>query len=93
MPRRALRTRSKAIISIKTPGGKVKIHYRKRKSKSKICPICKKEIHGIPRMNSSNASKFPKSSKKISRIYGGILCGRCLKLLLKKEIAKTLLLQ
>ncbi len=91
MPRRALRTRSKARIFIKTPGGRVVIHYRKRKTKSRICQLCKKEIHGIPRMNSSNASKFPKSSKRISRIYGGIICGKCLRLILKKEIAKTLL--
>lgn len=91
MPRRALRTRSKARIFIKTPGGRVVIHYRKRKTKSRICPLCKKEIHGIPRINSSNASKYPKSSKRVSRIYGGILCGKCLRLILKKEIAKALL--
>lgn len=91
MPRRTLRTRSKARIFIKTPGGRVVIHYRKRKTKSRICPLCKKEIHGIPRINSSNASKYPKSSKRVSRIYGGILCGKCLRLILKKEIAKTLL--
>jgi len=93
MPRRALRTRSKARVFIRTPGGKVVIHYRKRKSNPKICPLCKKEIHGIPKMNSSNTSKFPLSSKRISRIYGGVLCGKCLKNLLKKEVAKTWLLQ
>ncbi|OYT42341.1 MAG: 50S ribosomal protein L34e [Candidatus Aenigmarchaeota archaeon ex4484_224] len=46
------------------------------------CAICGRPLHGIPR----NVRKLSKSEKRVSRKYGGYLCSKCARELIKKEI-------
>ncbi len=50
------------------------------------CAICKKPLHGIPR----NVKKLPKSKKRVSRIYGGYLCSKCSRELIKRKTIEKL---
>ena len=62
---------------VKTPGGKVVMHYDRRAPSKLKCALCKKELHGIPRKIPSKFSNLPKSKKTVSRPYGGYLCSNC----------------
>lgn len=73
MPRRALRTRSKKRKQVRTPGGRLVVHYVKERPGRPRCGICGKELHGI------SVERAPKSEKTVSRIYGGTLCASCLR--------------
>jgi len=44
-----------------------------------ICGVKKTRLNGIRSLNLIRKTKFPKSSKKISRAYGGCLSGKAVK--------------
>ena len=50
------------------------------------CAICKKVLHGIPRTN--KLRKLNKSRKKVTRIFGGYLCARCAREVIKEKARK-----
>lgn len=86
MVRPALRSRSLARRYVRLPGGDTVIHYRKRKPAPAKCAICKKPLNGVPRLRPVDLRKLPKSMRRPERPYGGYLCPRCLRELLKKSI-------
>jgi len=65
-------------VFVKIPGGVTKIHYRRRKPKHAKCAICKKPLHGVPRLIPSKFKDLPKSSKKPIRPYSN-LCSNCMR--------------
>ncbi|MCS7110577.1 MAG: 50S ribosomal protein L34e [Candidatus Caldarchaeum sp.] len=71
--RRSLRTRSKRRKTIKTPGGKSKLHFRKEKYGWRKCRFCGRTIHGT-----SGGRKSAHSEKSVERLYGGEVCPACL---------------
>lgn len=76
MPRPAYRTRSKAKVKVRTPGGRVVTHYRRRKGRPAVCAICGKPLHGTH--VGFEARKMNLSSKRPERPYGGHICASCL---------------
>jgi large subunit ribosomal protein L34e len=86
MPAPRFRSRSLRRVHKVTPGGQTKKYHIERKPSVPRCAECEKELRGIPRMLGSKAKNAPKSAKKVSRAYGGFLCGNCLKQKLKAEI-------
>ncbi|MBC7130279.1 50S ribosomal protein L34e [Candidatus Bathyarchaeota archaeon] len=86
MPRPALRTRSKKRVSKALPGGRATIHYKTEIPASAKCSVCGRPLGGIPRSSPSDASKLNKSKKKVSRIYGGNVCSKCLKMSIKEAV-------
>jgi large subunit ribosomal protein L34e len=52
------------------------------------CAICKKVLHGLPRLNKFR--KLSKSEKRVSRIFGGYLCSKCTREVLKESARKLL---
>lgn len=90
MPRPMHRSRSLRRIYMKTPGGKTTIHYEKRKPSLAVCAICGKPLNGVPRLRSSKLSKLPKSLKRPERMFGGVICSRCLSILIKQTIRGSL---
>lgn len=86
MPAPRFRSRSLRRVQKVTPGGKTKKYYIERKPSLPKCAECGEELKGIPRMLGSEAKNAPKSSKRVSRAYGGFLCHNCLKQKLKAEI-------
>ncbi|MCD6576364.1 MAG: 50S ribosomal protein L34e [Nanoarchaeota archaeon] len=78
MVRPMLRARSKTRKRTRTPGGKLKTHYKKRNNVKRKCKICGKPIHGA-------SSRGSKSQKRPSRTMPE-LCARCMR---KEIIAKV----
>ncbi|MHA1751204.1 MAG: 50S ribosomal protein L34e [Candidatus Helarchaeota archaeon] len=79
MPEPRYRSRSKARKIIKTPGKRIKIHYRRRRYSTDKCAICKKELHGMASRVPKKRRKYAKTRRRPNRIYGGNLCPACLK--------------
>ena len=67
------RTRSMIRKKVKLPGGKVRIHYLRRKPSPAIDPITKKPLSGVPRLISPDIKRLSKSKRRPSRPYGGVL--------------------
>ncbi len=73
----------------KTPGGVVKIHYKKRKPKVHKCAECGIELKGIPRLRPTEMRNLAKSKKRPQRPYGGYLCSACTKRRLVQETRRS----
>jgi len=85
-----LRSRSEKRRRVRTPGKKLVTHYKKKKSGIARCAVCKKPLHGVPRLNPSEMRKLSKSKKRPERPYGGNLCSKCMRDLFKKSLVKIL---
>lgn len=83
-----LRSRSKKRRKVRTPGNRLVTHYKRKKPGIARCAVCKKPLHGIPRLNPSEMGKLPKSKKRPERPYGGNLCSKCMRDLFKKSLTK-----
>jgi len=86
VPRPALRTRSRRRVYRRTPGGRTVIHYEKRKPGPARCAICGTPLNGVPRLRPVELRKLPLSQRRPERIFGGVLCVKCLEKLLKKTV-------
>ena len=71
---------------VKTPGNRVVLHFEKRSPKKAKCALCKKELHGIPRLVPTKFKNLPKTKKTVSRPYGGFLCSSCSRKKIKELI-------
>ncbi|MFH0971047.1 MAG: 50S ribosomal protein L34e [Candidatus Micrarchaeota archaeon] len=83
-PRR--RSTSSKKRSIKTPGGKVHVIYKPKRHSKPICAICATRLHGVPNRSISGMAKLSKTQKRPERIFGGVLCGNCIRHLVKEKI-------
>lgn len=79
MPRPNKRSRTFRRVYVRTPRGKVKLTYRRRKPKHARCANCGNILHGTPRELPYKMGNLPKSSKHPKRIYAGYLCAKCTK--------------
>lgn len=71
------RTRSFRRIKVKLPGGKLIIHYKKRKPNQAHCANCRTILHGVPREIPVNLRRLPKVQRRPERMFGGFLCPSC----------------
>jgi len=85
-----LRSRSKKRRRVRTPGKRLVTHYKRKKPGIARCAVCKKSLHGVPRLNPSEMEKLPKSKKRPERPYGGNLCSKCMRDLFRKSITQIL---
>ncbi len=75
-------------VKVRLPSGKVVIRERKKKPRIAKCAICKKPLHGIPRLRASQLKKLAKTKKRPERPYGGYLCSKCMRELMKEKARK-----
>ena len=66
-------------VFVKTPGGKVTIHYREQKPSKAHCGECGKVLAGMPRENPGELVRFPKTARRPQRPFGGVLCSACMR--------------
>jgi len=85
-----LRSRSKKRRRVRTPGKKLVTHYKRKKPGRARCAVCKKPLHGVPRLNPSKMRKLPKTKKRPERPFGGNLCSKCMRNLFKKTLTQIL---
>ncbi len=89
MPRPSQRTRSLRKLRKTTPGGRVTIHYEKKKNSKAKCAICKKPLSGVPQGRYSDLAKLPKAKKRPERPYGGNLCSSCMRREMKRRLFES----
>jgi large subunit ribosomal protein L34e len=72
--------------SAKTPGGRVNVTYKPKKPSKAICAICKINLKAVPNRSNSGMAKLAKTEKRPERMFGGVLCGNCVRELVKEKI-------
>jgi large subunit ribosomal protein L34e len=77
-------------IFVKVPGGNTKVHFRERKPSKAVCGSCKKPLSGVPRERPAVLGKLPKSQRRPERPFGGVLCSKCMRAVLKEEVREAL---
>lgn len=85
------RTRTLKRVKVRTPGGRVVIHYKKKKPNKAKCANCKKPLSGVPRLRSNELRKLSKTEKRPERPYGGYLCSECMRKLMKEKARQVVL--
>merc|ERR1712130_382576 len=77
--RHCYNTKSNKIKVVKTPGGKITVHYRTKSAKGPRCGDCGIVLPGIAPLRPKEYSRIPKCQKSVSRAYGGSRCGGCVR--------------
>jgi large subunit ribosomal protein L34e len=85
MPAPRFRSRTFRRINKKLPGGEVVVHHERRKPKVAKCSKCKGILKGIPRELPIKMRNLAASKKTVERPYGGSLCSKCSRELLKSK--------
>merc|ERR1712139_428082 len=70
------------VRKVKTPGGKLVLHYTGKKGKSPTCgdPGCDERLNGIPALRPVEYSRISKRQKTVTRAYGGSRCAKCVRM-------------
>ena len=84
MPRGFQKSKSLIRKLVRTPGGRLVEHFIKRKHSAPRCAKCGRPLLGIPHRNSLKV-KLPKSKRAPKRPYGGVLCSKCSRELIKQK--------
>ncbi|MBI2654657.1 50S ribosomal protein L34e [Candidatus Woesearchaeota archaeon] len=79
MPAPRLRSRSLRKVYRKVSGGRVSIHYKKRKPKAAHCGNCGAVLKGVPRELPYKMRSMAKTKKRPERPFGGVLCSKCMR--------------
>mmetsp|Transcript_9141 Transcript_9141/g.18500 ORF Transcript_9141/g.18500 Transcript_9141/m.18500 type:complete len:116 (+) Transcript_9141:42-389(+) len=89
--RHSYATRSNLIKKVKTPGGRLSVKIIKKKSSGVKCgePGCDTLLPGIKKMLTTAFRTSKKRERKVSRTYGGALCGTCV----QKRIVRAFLIE
>lgn len=64
---------------VKTPGGKLTVHYIKKRGKAPKCGDTGHRLHGIAAVRSKELKNMSKSQKSVSRAYGGCLSAKAVR--------------
>lgn len=85
MPRGMFKSRTLRRIFKRLPSGKTVMRYEQRNPSVAHCARCGAKLHGMPRIRASKLAKATKSQKRPERPYGGVLCSRCQRDMIKVE--------
>lgn len=88
MPAPRQRSRSLRRVYKKVPGGRTVIHYEKRKPGKAKCGSCGAVLSGVPRERPYKMRNMAKTLKRPERPYGGNLCTKCTRVLMKAKARK-----
>merc|ERR1712091_623838 len=89
MRKKCYATKSNKIRQVRTPGGKLVAHLLKKKAKAPQTPLTtfNTKLGGLKRMRPHDYKQSSKSSRRISRVYGGALTHKAV----RDRIIRTLL--
>ena len=73
------------MVSVKVPGGRTVIQFKKKKPSKAKCAKCGALLKGVPRERPHKMQNMDKSKKKPERPYGGYYCSKCTRDLLKSK--------
>ncbi|CAG5092178.1 hypothetical protein G9C98_001043 [Cotesia typhae] len=72
-------TKSNRRRIVRTPGGKLVYQYLKKPKKIPRCGQCHDKLRGIQPARPMERSRMCKRKKTVKRVYGGVLCHKCVK--------------
>ncbi|MBW3001743.1 50S ribosomal protein L34e [Candidatus Woesearchaeota archaeon] len=64
-------------VKVKTPGGNTKVQYKRRKPSKAKCAGCGAVLAGVARALPRKMQNMPKTKKRPTRAYAGVLCTKC----------------
>ncbi|MGC9079915.1 MAG: 50S ribosomal protein L34e [Nanopusillaceae archaeon] len=73
-----------------TPSGRLTVIVKLKKGNRPRCAICGRELNGLKGLHPSRLRRLNLSQKRVSRKYGGYLCHKCLRELLKNKARERL---
>lgn len=85
MPEPRHRSRNFRRVDTKLPGGETVIKYKHRTPEVAKCAKCGAALKGIPRKRPHEMAKLGRSKKRVERPFGGNLCTKCSRSLIKEE--------
>merc|ERR1712042_34209 len=77
--RHSYNTKSNKVKIVKTPGGKLVYHYRKKRGKPQRCGDTGEKLRGVVAERPKKMMNISKPHKRVSRAYGGCLSGKAVK--------------
>lgn len=89
MPIPSRRSRSVTRKAVRTPSGKISMHFTKRQPSRAQCGRCGAVLQGVPRVRAMVLKRLPKSKKRPQRPYGGNLCSSCMRQLFVEKARGT----
>ncbi len=87
MPSGKDKSRSKRRVYVTTPGGKSKVHAKIRRPVKRKCAECGTPLIGVPHKIESKFKNLPKTKKRPTRPYGGVLCSKCMRKKIREQVA------
>jgi large subunit ribosomal protein L34e len=72
-------TKSNKVKAVRTPGGKLTPGKIAKKTSGPKCSDCKMSLQGIKHLKKSAYQKTKKRERRVSRVYGGSCCAKCVK--------------
>ena len=85
MPAGKHKSRRFRKVFVRTPGSNTVVHHRRRKPSKSKCRDCGKVLAGVPHNLASKTKNLPKSAKRPERPYGGVLCSKCMRVVMKDQ--------
>jgi len=86
MPAGRFKSRTFRRVFKVTPGHRLVKHYELRKPAKAKCAKCSAVLPGVASERPCKMQHMPKSRKRPERPYGGVLCSKCTRALIKAEI-------
>jgi large subunit ribosomal protein L34e len=77
MPQMRHRSRTFRRVFVKVPGGSTVLQYRRRRNAPAQCAECGSGLPGVARGTKTEVRSVPKSARRPSRPFGGMLCSAC----------------
>ncbi len=56
-----------------------------RKPSHAVCALCGSKLNAVPKRSSGGLRKLAKTQKRPQRVFGGVLCTACTRLVLKEK--------
>lgn len=76
-------TQSNKVRKVRTPGSRVVVQYVQKRATGPRSPIdsceCGERLNGMPQLRPFAYKRLAKKDKRVTRPYGGVLCGQCVK--------------
>merc|ERR1711973_1067362 len=72
-------TASKLSRKVRTPGNKIVLIKENKTRCAPKCSDCKMSLQGVKRPVKAGSKKLKGREKRVSRIFGGNTCAKCLK--------------
>jgi len=69
-----------------TPGNNSAVRYRKKKAKFAKCQLTGEKLNGVPRVTKSKLAKLPRSQRRPTRPFGGVLSPAAMKRVLIERV-------